>query len=324
MHRQTIALVLIGLLMAGAGSLLATSRTDYQVDLGSVVEIWSDLVRDVDHLGLTITRVSAEREMEIGREIENRMVTVGSPILQAYVTEVGETLVKHVRRKGISYRFHIVGSKKVNAYAIPGGGVYVTTAMLDFLKTEAELAVLLGHEISHVDLKHCIERLQYELAARKVVGDDLATIIKIGYGLVGLGFSEQQELEADAVGVILAAQAGYDPHAGIALFERLAKVWERRKQEEKQPTLMVQELGGAVWTALEQYFATHPPAELRIGQLKRVAERNARVWQGQRFYIGRTNYRDRVPRGSDERSGEWRTYAPLSGARAQFKLAVRY
>lgn len=310
MKRQTMALVMIGVLMVAAGGLLAISETDYDVDLRSVVEIWSDLIRDADRVGLTITRVSAKREMEIGRKIEEEMLRKRRRAdngLQAYVAGVGATLARHVQRKGISYRFYVLDSTIIKAHATPGGGVYVTTGMLNFLQSEAELAAILGHEINHVDLKHCIERLQHELAA-KILGDNLAVIVRIGYRLVGVGFNEQQELEADAGGVILAAKAGYDPRARIAIHERLAKVKGQKSREEKQPPLMVQELGTAVWKALKQYFATHPPALLRIQHLERVYDRNESIWQRRKFYVGRSNYRDRIARKSDERGDEWQMY----------------
>ncbi len=310
MKRRNVFLMIICLLTAFAGSLLVISRPDHEVNLEAVVEIWSDFVRDADRVGLTITQVSVKREMEIGREIERKISMHGrltdDPELQAYVTSVGQPLLEHVQRKDIRYRFYIVDSPMINASAVPGGGIYVTTGMLNFLESEAELATILGHEISHVDLKHCIERLQYELAARKIVGRDLAMITAIGYRLVNLGFNEQQELEADAGGVILAAKAGYHPRAAITVFERLAKVKGDggRKERREKPTLMVEELGTAVGKALEQYFATHPPTAKRIRQLEQVLERNARAWRGQTFYIGRSNYTDRIPRSSDERPRE--------------------
>jgi len=308
MKRRIIAFTLVGFLAAAAGGLLAMSESDYKVGLDSVVEIWGDFARDADHLGLTVTRVSAAREMEIGRKIEALMATSDDPKLAAYVTAVGESLVRHVRRKGISYRFHISPSSHVNAYALPGGGIYITQGMLRVLQTEAELAAVLGHEIAHVDLRHCIERIQYEQLARKVVGD-LALIVRIGHELVERGFSEQKELEADVVGMILAAKAGYDPQAAIALFERLNKTWREAHNEAKQPTLIVQELGTALGKALDQYFETHPPTQLRIHELGGAVKRNARAWAGRQFYAGRTNYRDGVPRVSDERENEWVTFA---------------
>ncbi len=310
--RRNVVLVGVCLLTATAVGLLAMSRTDHEVSLESVVEIWADVIRDMDRLGLTMTRVSAEREMEIGQEIEKHRPwpLKDDPALQAYVTSVGQALLPHIHRKGISYRFYVIDAPMINAFAIPGGGVYITTGMLNFLETEAELAAILGHEISHVDLRHCIERLQYELAARKIVGRDLAMIARIQYQLVHVSFNEQQELEADAAGVILAAKAGYDPRAGKTVFERLAAVKRERerKEQREKPTLMVEEVGTALKKALEHYFATHPPSSKRAQQLERLFERNARAWRGQKFYVGRSNYQDRIPRSSEERMYEYNSH----------------
>lgn len=317
--RRHVMLVVVWLLTATAGLLVALSRADHEVDFGSVVEVWADIIRDVDRVGLTITRIPPQREMEIGREIEKEVAKrywrlKDDPVPQGYVAAVGHALSQQTQRRAIAYRFYIINASMINAFALPGGGIYITTGMLNILESEAELAAILGHEISHVDLRHCIERLQYELAARKIVGRDLAMIARIGYMLVGLGFSEQQELEADAGGVILAAKAKYYPGAGMAVFERLAKVESDRREvarksggnEAKKPTLMVEELATGLGKALEQYFATHPPWEKRIGELKQVSERHGRSWREQKFfYVGRSNYRDQIPRTQIEEPDEW-------------------
>lgn len=307
MNHHNLLLTLISLLTLIAAGLLALSRTRYEVSLGSVVEIWADIMRDADRVGLTLTRVSATQEEAIGREIEQEIARQwgfkDDPVLQAYVSSVGESLIKNTQRKTINYRFYIVASPMINAFAVPGGGIYITTGMLDFLKSEAELAGILGHEVSHVDLRHSIERLQYELAARKIGGKDLALIARFGYSLVEVGFSKQQELEADAAGALLAAEAGYDAWASISTFERLSQ-FDRKGQGEK-PTLMVEEVGIALRKALGQYFATHPPTDERIRQLKETLEQNATVWRGKKLYVGVSNYSDQVPGSSDERPNEW-------------------
>ncbi len=308
-NTRTIALAGLCLLFAIAGGGVATHRNDVPVTLDSVLEIWADLTRDVDRFGLTITRISTDREMEIGREIARR-VGPAYPYLEEYVTSVGKTLLKAVQRKGISYSFEVLRSSTVNAYAVAGGHVYITIGMLDFLESEAELAAVLGHEISHVDLKHSVERLQYELATRRVVGSDLATIVEVGYWLFGVGFSEQQELEADASGMILAATAGYDPRAAIAVFERMAAIEQPAGESGKRPRFMVGELAGALSKALERYFETHPPGKLRVRRLKHALARNTRAWRDQRFYVGRRNYTSWTARGSAEYPDEWRAFAP--------------
>ena len=303
-----LLLVTLVTLAAVAAILLGRSKTGHETGLDSVLELTTDLTRDANQVGLVVTRISDEREVEIGREIERKIAASGlvkrDPALQAYVTDVARPLLEYTRRKTIPYRFYIIGSQEINAFAISGGAVYVTTGMLDFLESEAELAAILGHEISHV--KHCVERLQYEVAARKIGGDRLAAIAELGSRLVGLGFSEQQELEADARGVLLAAAAGYDPMAARATFQRLSQ--REPKTRAGQPTLMVGELAVALEKALEQYFATHPPTETRIRELETLFARNARSWRGQTFYEGRWNYQERIPRSRSDQVAERRRH----------------
>jgi predicted Zn-dependent protease len=310
MTRRDVALAALLGGIGLAGLLLALGPTTYRVGLDSVVELWGDLVRDVDRAGLAVTRVSAEREMEVGREIEREFLRhwrpADDPAARAYVEAVGAPIAEAVRRAGIDYRFHVVQSPMVNAFAIPGGGVFVTTGMLEFLESEAELATVLGHEVAHVDLGHAIERLQYELALREVGLGDLTIVARIGYGLVGLGFSEQQELEADGRGAILAAASSYDPRAALSVFGRMSERDGGSTGERERPRLMTEELGRAVGDAVGDYFSTHPPADRRLANLDRVIARNARAWRNTRFYLGRWNHRARVPRAERAVEGEWR------------------
>lgn len=316
MNRRIVVLAVIAFLSAGAAILLLLGDTDYEVGLDSAVEIWADIARDADFIGLRVTRVSAEREMEIGREIEQDMLrwfrTGVDQQLQDYVEQVGQTLAPHALRSDIEYRFHVVNASYVNAFAIPGGGVFITTGMLEFLETEAELAAILGHEISHIDLRHCIERLQYELFARRIVGS-LAGIIRMAHELVGVGYNEQQELEADRRGALISANAGYDILGSVDVFARLAgKDVERfGAREAERPTLVTGEMLGALWDALGDYFASHPATPQRGRELAGLVARNTADALGRDLYVGRSNYAGRVPRAQDERDDEWIRYVEV-------------
>jgi len=313
MRTKIIGLVAIGILSLAAAVLLMLGRTDYEVGLDAAVEIWADVARDADFIGLSLTRVSAEREMEIGRDISQRMRYWGRPgsdnQLQRYVESVGRELLDGIERKDIEYEFHVVNAAYINAFALPGGHVYVTTGMLAFLETEAELAAVLGHEISHIDLRHCIERMQYELAARKIVGD-LAGIVGLAHELVGVGYSEQQELEADRHGVLLSAQAGYDWLGGMDTFSRLARqeIEEQPLPPAERPAGIGLEVLEALWDGLRDYFASHPATPGRARALAALARRNASQMLGREFYVGRVNHRARVPRATQARDDEWIIY----------------
>ncbi|MCP3870274.1 MAG: M48 family metalloprotease [Gammaproteobacteria bacterium] len=302
MGRKNIVLWGIGVMTIIAGIMLSHSDSEYEASFGTAVDFIFGVVRDVDHVGLTLTQVSKEREMEIGEEIHKRIDSRNSGRFSEaysddnrYLAQVGGILLEHARRKGIEYHFQVVDSPAINAFAVAGGYVYVTEGMMDFPESEAELAGVLAHEISHIDLKHGIERLQYELALRKLVGNSLASIARIGYSLITIGFSEQQEMEADLNGIQMAANSGYDPGAVVNAFGRLMLEEERgQATEKKRSSLMLGELGGAVWKGLEQYFGSHPSMKQRIQYDDLLYERNKAVWDGQRFYGGRSNYTNRI------------------------------
>ncbi len=169
-------IVLGAMLLGGAAVLLG--EMDDSVSLSSAMEVWGDVIRDVDQLGLKLTRVSDEKELEIGRNLTKDLFSEssGSQEWQPYVASVGGGLVHHVRRKGIQYEFHVVEASWINAFAMPGGQIFISTGMLKFLKSEAELAGILGHEISHVDQRHCIEQLQTQIAMERIGIDEIGRL----------------------------------------------------------------------------------------------------------------------------------------------------
>jgi beta-barrel assembly-enhancing protease len=284
------------ILMLACGAAVSLGELDPNVSLDSAREIWSDVLRDVDQFGLHATRVSADKEMQLGAEIAEHIKTWGSedPDASKYVAAVAAELLPHVNRPAIRYRIHVIQSPEVNAFAVPGGHIYVLTGLLDFLESEAELASVLGHEISHVDLRHCIERYQYELALKKVGAGDVGVVVGLAHQFASLGYAQYQELEADASGERMAIEAGYDPDAATAVFQRMkAKFGEKSSAPATTPA---GEVGQAVGSALGAYLQTHPPSEERARQLNAMVARNHSTLAGRIFYRGVNNLKDRVPR----------------------------
>lgn len=315
--------VLLVLLVGGA--LVLLGDIEQGVDLSSVLEVWADVLRDADQFGLRLTRVSDREEMEVGREIADQITRWWSedPEWTPYVAAVAETLLPHLRRKGIRYEVRVIKSPQINAFALPGGQVFVLTGMLEFLETEAELAAVLGHEISHVDLRHCIERFQYELALRKVGARELGQMAEIARMLLTVGYNKYQELEADAQGVRLSIQAGYDPDAGAAVFERLQR---RFGLPQPRPARTpVGEVIKALEEAMGSYLHSHPASSERTRRLKELVARNRpRLSEGV-FYVGRANYRLRVPRTRQEFPEERQRISPgqAATAPAPFRLPLK-
>jgi len=297
--------LVLSLLVVGA--VLATRGTsDPEVSLASVMELWSDTLRDTDQIGMKLTRVSDAEEMKIGADLARGVADMGREDADAgrYVTGVAEPLLPHLRRPGIRYQFHVIDSPQVNAFALPGGQVFVMRGLLEFVESEAELAAVLGHEMSHVDLRHCIEHYQYEAKLTKAGAPELAWMVEMAHRLVMLGFSPQQELEADAQGERLSVESGYDPDAEPALFMRMKTKFHQPSRV--QASTPAGEVRQAASEAIGAYFRTHPPSEERVVRLNDMLARHRQELAGRRFYVGKENLRDRVPRSSHEYAGEFR------------------
>jgi beta-barrel assembly-enhancing protease len=297
--------LVLSLLMVGA--VLATrGSSDLQVSLASVVELWSDTLRDTDQIGMKLTRVSDAEEMKIGTDLARGVGDMGHEDTDAgrYITGVAQPLLPHLRRLGIHYQFHVINSLQINAFALPGGQIFVMRGLLDFVESEGELAAVLGHEMSHVDLRHCIEHYQYEAKLTKAGAPELARMVEMAHRLVMLGFSPQQELEADAQGERLSLESAYDPDAGPVLFTRMkTKFHEPSRVQAATPAGEVRQAAGE---AIGAYFRTHPPSEERVRQLNDILARHRQELAGRWFYVGKENLRERVPRSSHEYAGEFR------------------
>jgi predicted Zn-dependent protease len=180
--------------------------------------------------GKTIyTPVSTGTEAYYGQKLNDKIIAeygvYKDAALTAYVDRIGQALAKNVVRKGIKYKFTILDDDDNNAYALPGGYVYVTRGALNFANSEAELAALIGHEIGHVDAFHfhAGERstvsgvLSVLLRHSSQSADDLELARKLAEkSTKSAAYSQDQEFEADALGIHYLALAGYDPQGMVA------------------------------------------------------------------------------------------------------------
>jgi predicted Zn-dependent protease len=236
------------------------------VSLNSLVELWSDTLRDTDQIGMKLTRVSDSEEMKIGADLARGVAGMGSVTDSERLTRIGQTLAPHLRRRGIEYRFHAIDSPEMNAFALPGGQIFVLRGLLEFVESDAELAAVLGHEMSHVDLRHCIERYQYETKLKKAGAQELGWLVETAHRFITLGFSPEQELEADAQGERISVQAGNPRGAEVVLFERMkTRLGEPARIQSATPA---GELAQAAGEAIGSYFQTHPRWEERVRRLK--------------------------------------------------------
>lgn len=251
----------------------------------------------VNRAGQRLIRLSDEDEMALG----DRLVA-GDPWLEPqraalpeaqYLQALVDHLVRHggIRRPGLRYRAHLVDHPMVNAFAVPGGRICVTTGMLGFVQSEAELVAILGHELAHIDLRHGAERLQAQVRAEQVGLPLVESLAALGSRLMHLGYQDEQELEADRWGMTLAAQAGYHPQAARSLFQRLAQT----EPEPHPPTRPLREVAGTLLDGAHDLLASHPYTRARIASLAKAEAELGLPRPGVPYRVGIQSLKRRTP-----------------------------
>jgi predicted Zn-dependent protease len=213
---------------------------------------------------LVLTTAEGERQigLEAAREVEQSVGLADDPQLAAYVETVGQRLAKESPRKDVEHHFYVVEMVEPNAFALPGGFIYVSRGLLLLTNSEDELANVIGHEIGHVAARHSVQRLSLAApfgivggitgAVTGVVSDRLSNLVTgiTGFagGLVLAPYSRDQEREADRVGLGMAARAGWDPHAMSTFLSTLEREVELKQDGPRTPS----------------FFDSHPTTPERV------------------------------------------------------------
>lgn len=205
--------------------------------------------------------ISTEEEIQIGRqvaaEIQQKYPIYRDQRLNERINSIGQKIAAVNDRKDLPYYFIILDDDEINAFTVPGGYVYVFRGLVDFVKTDEELAGVLAHEVGHVAARHIVKKMQaqmgyeliFTLATRgKEEYQSIANFANLAFNLVMLGYSREDEYFADILAVRYMNRAGYNPRAMISFLERL-------KGEEKgqEPP---------------SFLSTHPGIDERITHIK--------------------------------------------------------
>ena len=216
-----------GWLAAVLMSALAGHAGAASFDLGRLFDAGKDVTAAAKSIDET-------EEIEIGREVAGRTLgaapLVADPELQAYVNRVGRWIAIQTERPDLPWHFGVLDTASVNAFAAPGGYVLITRGLYDLLDSEAQLAGVLGHEIGHIVQRHHIKVMQQSAAvsagARLAQRDNRSQLVNnaIGTGaeVLARGLDKDAEFEADRIGVVLAARAGYSPYGLVEVLHRLS------------------------------------------------------------------------------------------------------
>lgn len=266
-------LILAGLLFVGAAAIFVSERrkVDVPPGPGAVLYLIADTEQELTRMPARFTRMSDADEIAIGNQIarsydqSNRYVSdPNQNEIQNYVSSVGARIAARAHRR-LPYRFHYLRDPwMINAFALPGGHVYIGEGLLAIMDSEDELAAVLGHEIEHIDHYHCAERVQQQQALHQIpLGDLLSLPIEV----FEAGYSKDQELEADREGTRLSVQAGYSPNGAIRMFEQFERLYQEYHVKSKTPQ---GEITQTALDTLDGYFRSHPLPSERIAQIQQI------------------------------------------------------
>lgn len=245
-------------------ALLATAlslcfSTSYGLDFGQEFRNAAKALQQPEKRAL-LSGYSEQEEIAIGRQIAGNLLgavpLVKDAKLQKYVNNVGRWVASQSERADLAWHFGVIDSNDINAFAAPGGYIFVTRGLYRLLNDEAELAGVLAHEIGHVLRKHHLKILQQsklidlggKLLSKQAGGEDkIQNLIGSGAEIMSRSLDKNAEFEADRIGVVLAARAGYDAYG-------LPQV--------------LQEIGhGGDNDSVALLFKTHPHPDARLTQL---------------------------------------------------------
>ncbi len=184
---------------------------------------------------------SINQDIQLGRqaasEVERQYRIVNDPVVQEWVNDLGRRLSSRTTMPNLPWRFRVVNTKDVNAFALPGGFVYINRGLIEMTDDESEVAGVVGHEMAHVTLRHGTHQLSRSLLARyplAMLGNAggaagaIGQLGSIGLSVAFLKFSRDDEKQADIVGVQTMSKAGYDPRGMITIFQRLERLGSGR------------------------------------------------------------------------------------------------
>jgi len=254
------------------------SSAVWRVWLAIALLMWAGLVAGCSVTPATgqsqLNVMSPGQEIRLGEQampqfIEANGGEVPDAQVRAYVTRIGKRLADVSERPDLPWEFVVLDSAQINAFALPGGKVFISRGLMEKMDNEAQLAGVLGHEVGHVTAKHINDRMAQAYiigGAALILGavgeandDDLLKTIGIGVGVGGavyqLSFSRGQEVQSDALGVRYMTRLGYNPVGQMQVMQ------------------VLKQASGGGGSGLQEFLSTHPLPQTRIDRLQTLIQR---------------------------------------------------
>ncbi len=272
-----------------------------------------------------LSMVSEGQEIEMGQqymaEVERDQGLYDNPALAAYVDSVGQVLAAVSERPDIPWSFKIVDDPVVNAFALPGGPIYVARGILAHFNSEAEMASVLGHEIGHITARHIVEQMsrqqlaQLGLIASLIAVPDLmpyAQGMSGALGVVFLKFGRDDESQSDELGFRYMTAAGYDPQGAVDMFQILDSMRSKAERTIPEWQSTHPDPGNRI-TAAEARLAAADPADSIVRRDEFLQRLDGLVWGedprqgyfiGQRFVHPELAFEFTLPDGWNKRNSQ--------------------
>jgi predicted Zn-dependent protease len=204
------------------------------------------------------TRQEVALGTDLDKELHSKLKIINSPRMNNRLSSIGSKIAKFSDRQDLIYYFRVVEDKELNAFAIPGGFVYVNSGLMETANDD-ELAGVVAHEIGHVAARHSAKQMQSSLGYQFILGiisgvtgqPAMSDAMNIVFNLVNLGYSRKDELLADKLAVRYVRRAGYSPLGLITFFDKLKKEGEKKGTNGKLA-----------------FLSSHPPIEERIAKIQ--------------------------------------------------------
>lgn len=281
--KRYLPLVVILLAAAGGIAFIQHRHINQQPSPQALLLAAADAQHELTRVPARFDRMSDADEIALGKELAEHYAShrATKPEAQhdadveAYLQTVGDRVAAPARRK-LPWTFHYIPSPYfVNAFALPGGQVLVGEGLLQHMESEDALAAVLGHEVEHVDLRHCAERAQTEARMRQfgVLGE----LASLPMDIFMAGYSKEQEAEADRDGTTLAVEAGYSYTGILQLLDVFSHLENGNTGEAGKSAGPLDETARLSLSTLVGYFASHPPSRQRAEIIRELAEE--RGWQ---------------------------------------------
>jgi predicted Zn-dependent protease len=276
-----LSILLVMGIVIGVVLFVEQTRSPLPPTMTSAFQIFGETVRVADRLAGRLMPVSDLDEAELGQALKSFYVQEPTET-SVYVNELLSAVAARAQ-KDFGYEAHVLPSPYPNAMALPGGIIFVTEGLLETLESESQLGALLAHEVGHVELSHCVDRVKYEITARKLGVITLGAMADMTVRLMlGHAFSKTQEHETDMYAWTWLRHSRYDPR-GIG--ESFGALRNFSAEQDYDPGL------------LRDYFTSHPPLEVRAQEFMERADRWWRQNRAEKRYVGKVNLESLQPLG---------------------------